>query len=88
MSSILTILYVIYDAIFPRLFGEEAELRDPEVRYMLSTEMFPSVEKFLGWFRLNLYMPFFQPVQGWRHTRAVNQLLDDIGWVELGDIDF
>ncbi len=31
-------------------------------------------------------MPFFRPRRWWNHVNAMNQLLDDLGWIDI-DID-
>jgi hypothetical protein len=90
MAIVFTnVLYLIYSAIFPYFLPEYAEMR-PEPNpdslwYSLCKRVnaflggYPEIARAIAHIRLNYYMPIFCPILWWRHIRAVNQLLDDIG---------
>lgn len=82
---LLTVLYCVYSIIFPGLFGDKEKLIDSDCRRVPDVHDPSIFDGYLAWLRLHLYMSIFQPVQWWRHTRAINSLLDDIGYF---DADF
>jgi hypothetical protein len=89
MITILhTILFTIYSAVFPWLFGEHANPRGPAYDVPRRTKPPTTFRRLYAKAWLNFYFPFARPVLWWRHTKAINQLLDDIGWIDLDFPDF
>jgi hypothetical protein len=84
-----TALYAIYSAIFPYFVPEHAELRpepDPNALWFQLRERinkfldgYPELARVIAHTWQNYCLPIFCPILWWRHVRAVNQLLEDIG---------
>jgi hypothetical protein len=82
-----TILFAIYCAIFPWLFEEHLEPLScydgmADDTRILRTAPHWSLERAGPWFRLNLYNPLFRPVFWWRHTKFLNEALEQAQWVD------
>lgn len=79
-----TVLFAIYNSIFPHFISEEAELKGGPVAHVTRRAVrHPRLARVVAHIQLNYYMPIFQPVMWWRHIIAINKLLDDIGWIDI-----
>jgi|HubBroStandDraft_6_1064221.scaffolds.fasta_scaffold181522_3 hypothetical protein len=92
-KALTTFLYTLYSAMFPHFFTEEAELRPEPDRNSLRVRIHDKSQQFLdkhptlarirAHICLNYYLPVFRPIFWWRHTFAVNQLLEATGWIDI-----
>jgi hypothetical protein len=85
------VLLSVYDLIFPWMFGHGYDPNRPmdpaPVDLPARPERPPSaIQRLAAGIYLDLYLPIFRPRLWWNHVNAINQLLDDIGWIDL-DLD-
>jgi hypothetical protein len=87
------ILFTIYSAVFPSFLPERADLKPEPAPHAITWRRRDRLHVFcmkhralgrvVGHIQMNYYMPIFHPLLWWRHMRAVNELLDSVGWINL-----